>query len=136
MDGDIMSKSGYTGLSFPFRLNNRGGIAMSTTTVTAPDHINESIAQIILTQLKERPMELDVGSDVHRSIFSPNDPVTHSLLRYNIVDALTRLEPRISVSEDSIGVADYENVIYVQINYVVKEYGTTYSQILAVGEVK
>lgn len=130
-----MSKSGYTGLSFPFRLNNRGGIAMSTTTVTAPDHINESIAQIVLTQLKERPMELDVGSDVHRSIFSPNDPATHALLRYNIVDALTRLEPRISVSEDGIGVTAYENIVLVQVNYIVKEYGTTYSQILAVGEV-
>lgn len=130
-----MSKSGYTGLSFPFRLNNRGGIAMSSTTVTAPDHINESIAQIILTQLKERPMELEVGSDVHRAIFSPNDPATHALLRYNIVDALTRLEPRISVTEEGLDVIYYENIIFVQLNYVVKEYGTTYSQILAVGEV-
>ena len=130
-----MSKSGYTGLSFPFRLNNRGGIAMSTTTVTAPDHINESIAQILLTQLKERPMELAVGSDVHRSIFSPNDPVTHSILRYNILDALTRLEPRISVTEDNIFIVDIENIIYVQINYVVKEYGNTYSQIFTIGEV-
>lgn len=135
MDGDIMSKSGYTGLSFPFRLNNRGGIAMSTTTVTAPDHINESIAQILLTQLKERPMELAVGSDVHRSIFSPNDPVTHSILRYNILDALTRLEPRISVTEDNIFIVGIENIIYVQINYVVKEYGNTYSQIFTIGEV-
>ena len=131
-----MSKSAYTGLSFPFRLNNRGGIAMSTTTVNAPDHINESIAQIVLTQLKERPMELAVGSDVHRAVFSPNDPTTHALLRYNIVDALTRLEPRISVTEDKIGIAEYENIIYVQISYVVKEYGTSYSQILTVGEVK
>ena len=130
-----MSKSGYTGLSFPFRLNNRGGIAMSTTTVTAPDHINESIAQILLTQLKERPMELAVGSDVHRSIFSPNDPVTHSILRYHILDALTRLEPRISVTEDNIFIVGIENVIYVQINYVVKEYGNTYSQIFTIGEV-
>lgn len=81
-------------------------------------------------------MELEVGSDVHSSIFSPNDPATHALLRYNIVDALTRLEPRILVTEDGIGVTAYENVIYVQVNYVVKEYGTSYSQILAVGEVK
>lgn len=135
MDGDIMSKSGYTGLSFPFRLNNRGGIAMSTTTVTAPDHINESIAQILLTQLKERPMELAVGSDVHRAVFTPNDPVSHAVLRYNILDALTRLEPRISVTEDNILIVGVDNVIYVQINYVVKEYGNTYSQIFTIGEV-
>lgn len=128
-------KVGYTGLSFPFRLNNRGGIAMSTTSVTAPDHINESIAQIILTRLKERPMEMSVGSDCHRAVFMPNDPATHAILRYSIVDALTRLEPRITVTEDNIAVAEYENVIYVQINYVVNEYGTTYSQILPVGKV-
>lgn len=108
---------------------------MSSTSVTAPDHINESIAQIILTQLKERPMELEVGSDVHSSIFSPNDVVTHAVLRYNIVDALTRLEPRISITEDSVAIASVDNIIFVQINYVIKEYGTSYSQILAVGEV-
>ena len=130
-----MSKTGYTGLSFPFRLNNRGGISMSTTTVTSPDHINESIAQIVLTQLKERPMELEVGSDVHRAIFSPNDPATHALLRYNIVDALTRLEPRISVTEDNIAIAAYENIVYCMINYTIKEYNTTYSQVLSLGEV-
>mgnify|MGYP002515499105 CR=1 FL=1 len=128
-------KVGFTGLSFPFRLNNRGGIAMSSTSVTAPDHINESIAQIILTRLKERPMEMSVGSDCERAVFMPNDPATHAILRYNIVDALTRLEPRITVTEDSIAVAEYENVIYVQINYVVNEYGTTYSQVLSVGKV-
>ena len=108
---------------------------MSTTTVTSPDHINESIAQIVLTQLKERPMELEVGSDVHRAIFSPNDPATHALLRYNIVDALTRLEPRISVTEDNIAIAAYENIVYCMINYTVKEYNTTYSQVLSLGEV-
>ena len=130
-----MSKTGYTGLSFPFRLNNKGGIAMSTTTVNSPDHINESIAQIILTRLKERPMELDVGSDVQRVVFSPNDPTTHALLRYSIVDALTRLEPRILVSEDGVMVGAYENIVYVIVNYTVKEYGTTYSQVFSLGEV-
>ena len=131
-----MSKNGYTGISFPFRINNRGGIAMSTTSATAPDHINESIAQIILTRLKERTMELSVGSDTSLALFSPNDPTTHALLRYNIVDALIRLEPRISVTEDDITILDYENIIYIQIDYVVVEYGTTYSQIIAVGEVR
>ena len=81
-------------------------------------------------------MELAVGSDVHRAVFSPNDPATHALLRYNIVDALTRLEPRISVTEDSVSVAAYENVVYCLINYTVKEYNTTYSQVLSLGEVR
>ena len=129
-------KTGYTGLSFPFRLNNRGGFAMSTTTVSAPDHINESLAQIILTQLKERVMEVNVGSDIHRAVFSPNDPTTHSILRYNIYDAIIRLEPRVQVSEDSIQIKAIENIIYVRVSYIIKEYGTTYSQILSVGEVK
>lgn len=129
-------KNGYTGLSFPFRLNNRGGIAMSSTSVTSPDHINESIAQIVLTRLKERVMELDVGSEVSNTLFMPNDVTTHALLKYDIVDALTRLEPRISVTEDDVVVVAYENIILAQLNYVVKEYNVSYSQILSIGEVR
>ena len=128
-----MSKTGYTGLSFPFRLNNRGGIALSTTSADSPDHINESIAQILLTHLKERPMELEVGSDVQDVVFSANDSATYALLRYSIADALIRLEPRIIVSEDDIIVAGEDNMMYVLINYVIKEYGTTYSQVFPIG---
>lgn len=130
-----MSKYGYTGLAFPFRLNNRGGFALSSTTPTAPDHIEESMAQIILTRLKERPMELDVGSDVSKLVFMPNDPSTHALLRYTIVDALTRLEPRVSVSENNIEIIYEDNIIYARIGYVVKEYGATYTKTFEVGKV-
>lgn len=130
-----MSKNGYTGLSFPFRINNRGGIAMSSTSATSPEHIEESISQIILTRLKERPMELQVGSDVHRVVFAPNDPATHALLRYSIVDALTRLEPRITVTQEDVNIIDYENVIIATINYKLKDYGSTYTSTLMLGKV-
>ena len=43
-----MPQSGYTGISYPFRINNRGGCVMSTTSRNDPTHIAESIQQIFV----------------------------------------------------------------------------------------
>ena len=51
-----MAQSGFTGISYPFRVTNRGGCAMSTTSKTDPTHIAESIQQIFGTSYLERPM--------------------------------------------------------------------------------
>ena len=60
-----MKQSGYTGISYPFRINNRGGCAMSTTDTNTPTHIAESIQQILNTDFLERPME---GADIYTSV--------------------------------------------------------------------
>ena len=108
---------------------------ISNTTPQAPDHIDESIIQILLTRLGERPMESMVGSNCYRIVFQPNEPATHALLRYYIADALTRLEPRIRVSEDSIIITEEENIIYAEISYLIIDYGSSYTQIFELGTV-
>ena len=54
-----MPRSGFTGISYPFRLNGVGGVAISTTTEDDATHIAESIIQILGTGYLERPMEGD-----------------------------------------------------------------------------
>ena len=44
-----MPQSGFTGISYPFRISNRGGVVMSTTSRHDPSHISESIQQIFNT---------------------------------------------------------------------------------------
>ena len=52
-----MSNKGHYGVSFPFRIGVKGGIAMSGTNVNSARHIEESIQQILSTRRGERVME-------------------------------------------------------------------------------
>lgn len=90
---------GFTGVSFPFRFDGRGGVAVSTTSVTDFSHIRESIIQIVLTQLGERRMELDFGSEVRDHVFSMTDDETDiAILKYEIKEAVERFDDRVEVT--------------------------------------
>ena len=84
-----MNKS-YTGLSFPLRLNSKGGLKMSSTTPTNFRHIDESINQILRTSVGERVIENYFGSSVSYHIFDPTDDSSYSLIKHEIVEALTK----------------------------------------------
>jgi len=78
---------GFTGISFPFRFDGRGGVATSTTSITDFSHIKESIMQIILTQVGERRMEPDFGSEVRDHLFTMVDDETDiAILKFKIQD--------------------------------------------------
>lgn len=111
-----MAVTGFTGISHPFRIGSKGGVMMSTTTSEDITHINESVIQILGTRRLERSMEYHIYSDLDERIFDQNDYTTHSLIKYQIQEAL-RLEPRIEVEKIEIEFED--NVIYADIFYKV-----------------
>lgn len=89
---------GFCGISFPFRFDGRGGVVKSTTSPDDFSHIDESIAQILLTKVLERPMELQFGSEVHKQLFrNPEDATEIGILEFYIKEALEKFEPRIEV---------------------------------------
>lgn len=94
--------NGFTGLAYPLRLNNKGGLKLSTTSSTDFSHIEESIRQIITTSIGERTMEVYFGSSLSSHVFDPTDESSYSLIRHEIVDVLSKLEPRISVLPNDI----------------------------------
>lgn len=135
-----MAQSGFTGISFPFRINSRGGVSMSTTSATDSTHIMESIQQIFLTNYLERPME---GGDVYTTIsnllFEPNNVSLQQVLKTRMVDDLIRLEPRVRCSESGISF-EVENtngveILYAHMTYTVIKYNTTYTSKIEVGEI-
>ena len=136
-----MAQSGFTGISYPFRVTNRGGCAMSTTSRTDPTHIAESIQQIFGTNYLERPME---GGEVYTTVtmllFEPNDEGVQAILRSIIVEDLERLEDRISVSEEDIDfVVEEENgveYLYVIITYTILKYNADFTSQFKLGEVQ
>lgn len=135
-----MPQSGYTGISYPFRISNRGGCVMSTTSSTDPTHIEESIQQIFNTEYLERPMESDVYTTVTSLLFEPNDETLQQVLKSRILDDIERLEERVECEdEDDIEfvVESDEGVeyLYVYITYKIIKYNTYYTSKVKVGEV-
>lgn len=134
-----MPQSGYTGISYPFRVSNRGGCVMSTTSRTDPTHIAESIQQIFNTNYLERPMEAEVYTTVTALLFEPNDIALQQVLKSRIVDDLDRLEQRIECDEDGIEFeVEVENdveFLYANITYKIIKYNTFFTSKIKVGEV-
>lgn len=134
-----MPQSGYTGISYPFRISNRGGCVTSTTSATDPTHIAESIRQIFITNYLERPMEADVYTSVSSLLFEPNDETLQEVLKSRIVDDLERLEERIECEESGIDfeveVEDDVEYLYANITYKIIKYNTYYTSKIKVGEV-
>ena len=134
-----MPQSGFTGISYPFRVNSRGGVSMSTTSADDPTHIEESIEQILKTEFLERPMESDIYSSVSSLLFEPNDETLQQVLKSRIADDLERLEERIECSEDDIEfeveVEDDIEYLYAEITYNVIKYDTYFTSRIKVGEV-
>lgn len=134
-----MPRSGYTGISFPFRISNRGGVVMSTTSANDSTHIDESIKQIFATNFLERPMEAEIYTTITSLLFEPNDFTLQQILKERMVDDLTRLEERIECDSDDIeftveteGDIEY---LYAMITYKVIRYNTFYTSKIKVGEI-
>lgn len=134
-----MPQSGFTGISYPFRVNNIGGVSMSTTSATDPTHIAESIRQIFNTSFLERPMESDIYTTVTSLLFEPNDEALQAVLKSRMVDDLERLEERVTCSEDdiefTIEIEDDVEFLYANLTYTIIKYNTSYTSKVKVGEI-
>ena len=129
----IILKSGFSGLSFPFRVSGTGGIEMSTTSVSDISHITEAIEQILLTRPRERKMEYHFKSDLDTLLFEPNDESLKGLMVYHVEEALKELEDRIEVLD--VDFISEDNVIYVLVTFRVLIYDTVYTKKIKVGDV-
>ena len=93
---------------------------MSHVDANTLQHIEESIQQILLTKPRERKMEYHFKSDLDTSIYEPNDSSARSLIEYQIRQALTELEDRVTVT--SVTVTSKDSSIYATIQYKVNVY--------------
>lgn len=120
-----MSNKGFTGISFPFRFDIRGGVATSTTDADDFSHIKESIMQILGTMKGERHFELKFGSEVHKVQFSNIDEkAEQEYLAFLVKEAITEQEPRVEVEDVVIEPQDleYGYGAIVTVNFLVKKY--------------
>lgn len=89
-----------SGISFPFSFARKSGSTeVSTVTSITVDRINQSIWQILGTDLGERVMRPDFGSALRRVLFMPLDMKTRVLICTFVMDALKRWEKRIKITD-------------------------------------
>ena len=84
-----------SGWSFPLRVDERGGIAMSRGT----RDVEEAMRVILSTPIGERRMRPNFGCAVHDLIFAPNNATTHGLIQHYVREALALWEPRVEVRD-------------------------------------
>ena len=114
----------YTGISFPIRLNSKGGLMLSSLNENSVAHVEESMLQILLTYRMERTMETHFHSDIDSFVFTTIDETEETLLKYFIVEAL-KLEPRVLVTPDNIEITETgEDTLKVRITYTLVDFGT------------
>lgn len=134
-----MPRSGFTGISYPFRMNGVGGVAISTTSIDDPTHIAESIIQCLSTGYLERPMEGDkFYSNVDKFTFEVTEDYQLELLKNQIVEDIRRLEPRVSVSSSDVVVEKEVDAggictLYAYVTFKVLKYETSYTAKIRVG---
>ena len=67
-------------------------------------------------------MNYEFGSELDTDIFKAQDSSLYSLLRYQIMDALRKHEPRINVDEQNITILQEKSVIQVEIKYTLVDF--------------
>jgi phage baseplate assembly protein W len=68
-------------------------------------------------------MRPQFGCGVHDLTFATNDPATHGLIRYHVLQALALWEPRIEISEDGVRVRvdpDEPARVLIEITYTLR----------------
>lgn len=69
--------------------------------------IVQSISSLLYTIKGERPFQPQLGCDLYKSLFEPLDFATAGVIRSQVLDVLTRYEPRINIT-DIITLVDEE----------------------------
>lgn len=81
-------------IALPFHFSPDGGVA---TVDNDADAAYQHIRTVILTQLRERVMRPDFGTDSLSFLFEPNDGLAQSDLATRISAAIRKWEPGISI---------------------------------------
>lgn len=99
------------GLAWPFKTTNTGGMCSNNYN---EECVRQGLIQLLLTSRGERPMRLDYGTELRRSVFAPFDGTTISDLRSSVLDSISKYEPRVIVK--SFVITPYEDTSRIDID--------------------
>ena len=94
--------------------------------VSGDANVEQSLRILLLTQLGERVMRSDFGTQLPRLVFSPGSTQYLRLLERTVQDAVTNWEPRVDVDQV---VAEADPIdqfrVVVSISYTVRQTNTS-----------
>lgn len=86
--------------------------------ITNEKSVNQSLKNLILTNLGERLFQPDIGSNVNSTLFENNSLVTLSNLQFYIQNTIQNNEPRVNLIDVSVDTnINNENEIIITIFY-------------------
>lgn len=106
------------GFAFPPRIDSATG---QFVMAESEEDIRQSIYIILMTRMKERAMLPDFGCNLHEYIFEVPDSEFEVEIGNEIVEALTKYEPRIINVEVRVDIKNLtDGMIYLNIDYTVR----------------
>lgn len=115
----------YRRVSFPFRLNNLGGV--STTQQGTINHIEENITQILTTLKGERAMLPNYGCEVDFSLFENIETPLYNILVREVIESITSQEPQVDIVPENVNIISENNTVVVNIRYTLKVDGSSHN---------
>ena len=113
-----------TNIAFPFQIDTRGRTARSGH----DRHVRDLIEQFLFTSPGERVMRPDFGCGLLDLVFAPNSPELVSALELSVHASLQRwLGDLIDIG--ALDVTSEDNVVRVQLTYVVRATATRYDEV-------
>ena len=106
-----------TGLTFPVRIDGRGGFSMSSQ----EQDIAEAVWIVLATSRGERMMRPDFGCGIGDYVFAPNNATTRGAIAHQVQQALMRWEPRIDLAD--VRVEDdpaQPNLLLIHVDYRIR----------------
>ncbi|KOX18845.1 baseplate protein [Saccharothrix sp. NRRL B-16348] len=104
-------------MAFPVHTDATGSVAL----VGGEREIVESIRLILATTPGERPMRPEFGCAIHDLVFAPADAATAGRIAYEVRLALERWEPRITLTDVSVGFDEVDQgTLLIDIRYALR----------------
>ena len=114
---DLINEALGSGLAFPFRIHQGGGLALSRD----EEKIKESIMLILATARGERVMRPDFGCDIHAFTFTSLDSTNLTLIKSAVRESLLLWEPRIDVGEiEAVIDPNQPGHVHISVNYTIR----------------
>ncbi len=104
-----------TGLRFPVRPDPTTG---RLSYINSMELVRQSIETILDTEPGERIMLPGFGCGLRRYLMEPNTLTTRTAMREDISDALSRWEPRISLTNVAVTPGEDPSLVWIEIAYL------------------
>tara|TARA_A100001037_G_scaffold293460_1_gene310087 strand:+ start:193 stop:597 length:405 start_codon:yes stop_codon:yes gene_type:complete len=79
--------------------------------------VKQSVKNILLSNMFERPYKPDYGGNIRAMLFENFDPMTEQVLRKRIEEAIGNYEPRVDLEEVKIDAKEDENALDITVKF-------------------